>query len=49
MSGADTPIPRLQPGLGQHTEEVLIECGFDPQLVRQWTAPHGPCCPQTGA
>ena len=49
MSGADTSIPRLQPGLGQHTEEVLIECGFDPQLVRQWTAPHGPCCPQTGA
>ena len=49
MSGADTSIPRLQPGLGQHTEEVLIECGFDLELVRQWTAPQGPCCPQTGA
>ena len=46
MSGADTSIPRLQPGLGQHTEEVLLECGFDLELVRQWTAPHGPCCPQ---
>ena len=49
MSGADTSIPRLQPGLGQHTEEVLIECGFDFQLVRQWTAPQGPCCPQISA
>ena len=49
MSGADTSIPRLQPGLGQHTEEVLIECGFDLELVRQWTAPQGPCCPQISA
>ena len=48
MSGADTSIPRLQPGLGQHTEEVLLECGFDEPLVRQWMAPQGPCCAESG-
>ena len=49
MSGADASISRLQPGLGQHTEEVLLECGFDEQQVRLWMAPSGPCCPESGA
>ncbi len=45
MSGARTDISRLQPQLGEHTREILLECGFDQVRIDQWTAPGGPCCP----
>ena len=48
MSGARTDITRLPPQLGEHTREILLECGFDPDLIDQWTSSGGPCCPATG-
>lgn len=45
MSGARTDITRLQPRLGEHSREILLECGIDPGLVEQWTAKGGPCHP----
>lgn len=45
MSGARTDISRLQPQLGEHTQEILRECGFDQTRIDQWTAPGGPCSP----
>ncbi len=45
MSGARTDISRLQPQLGEHTQEILRECGFDQSRIDQWTAPGGPCSP----
>ncbi len=45
MSGARTDISRLQPQLGEHTQEILRECGFDQARIDQWTAPGGPCSP----
>ena len=29
MSGAGKRTPRLAPGIGQHTREILLEIGFD--------------------
>jgi crotonobetainyl-CoA:carnitine CoA-transferase CaiB-like acyl-CoA transferase len=46
MSGARTDITRLPPQLGEHTEEILRECGFDESLIARWTAEGGPCHPQ---
>ena len=43
MSGASTDITRLQPQLGEHTQEILLECGFDSALIEKWTAEGGPC------
>lgn len=43
MSGARTDITRLAPGLGEHTQEILRECGFDDSLIERWTAEGGPC------
>jgi crotonobetainyl-CoA:carnitine CoA-transferase CaiB-like acyl-CoA transferase len=45
MSGARTDISRLQPQLGEHTQEILRECGFDQSRITQWAAPGGPCSP----
>ncbi|MES2480549.1 MAG: CoA transferase [Pseudomonadota bacterium] len=45
MSGARTDISRLQPQLGEHTQEILRGCGFDQSRIDQWTAPGGPCSP----
>ena len=28
MSGAEKRTPRLAPGIGEHTREILIEIGF---------------------
>ena len=46
MSGARTDIARLQPQLGEHTRDILLECGFDAEHIARWTAPGGPCHPQ---
>ena len=43
MSGASTDITRLPPQLGEHTQEILLECGFDCALIDRWTAEGGPC------
>ena len=43
MSGAKTDITRLPPQLGQHTQDILRECGFDDGLIARWTAEGGPC------
>ncbi len=45
MSGARTDITRLPPQLGEHTREILRECGFEDTLIDQWTASGGPCHP----
>ena len=45
MSGARTDITRLPPQLGEHTREILLERGFDSDLIDQWTREGGPCCP----
>ena len=45
MSGARTDITRLPPQLGEHTREILLECGFDSGLIDRWTSQGGPCCP----
>ena len=45
MSGARTDITRLPPQLGEHTREILVECGFGAGLIDQWTSKRGPCCP----
>ena len=34
-SDAETPIRRAAPRLGQHTEEVLAEAGFEPGEIRE--------------
>lgn len=47
MSGARTDLARLQPQLGEHTREILLECGFEPQHIDSWLAPGGPCHAQT--
>ncbi len=47
MSGARTDLARLQPQLGEHTREILLECGFEPQRIDSWLAPGGPCHAQT--
>ena len=45
MSSARTDITRLPPQLGEHTREILLECGFDAGLIDRWTSQGGPCCP----
>lgn len=46
MSGARTDIARLQPQLGEHTREILLECGFEADRIDPWLGPGGPCHPQ---
>ena len=43
MSGARTDITRLQPQLGEHTQEILLACGFESEVIEQWTAEGGVC------
>ena len=45
MSGARTDITRLQPQLGEHSAEILRECGFNANEIAQLTAEGGPCRP----
>ena len=45
MSGADLHIDRLPPQLGQHTAEILKECGFEDSQIQTWIAEGGPCHP----
>ena len=45
MSGARTDITRLQPRLGEHSAEILRECGFDADQIDRLTAEGGPCRP----
>ncbi len=45
MSGADTHVDRLPPQLGQHTAEILKECGFEDAMIEKWIAEGGPCHP----
>ena len=45
MSGARTDVARLQPQLGEHTREILLECGFAAQRIAPWLEPGGPCHP----
>jgi crotonobetainyl-CoA:carnitine CoA-transferase CaiB-like acyl-CoA transferase len=45
MSGARTDITRLQPQLGEHSAQILRECGFNADQIDQLTAEGGPCRP----
>lgn len=42
---SDSPpsIMRMPPLLGEHTVEVLCECGFDDHVIRSWLVPGGVC------
>ena len=39
IEGMPTPVRRNAPGLGEHTEEILRECGIDPATVLPRNAP----------
>ncbi len=43
MSESPPAITRLQPNLGQHSAEVLRECGYADDRIQQLTAPGGTC------
>ncbi len=43
MSGANTRIERLPPQLGEHTREILLECGFESKKIQEWLGQGGPC------
>ena len=43
MSASPPAVTRLQPRLGEHTAEVLRECGFDDASVQALTAAGGAC------
>ena len=43
MSASPPAVTRLQPRLGEHTAEVLRECGFDDAGVQALTAVGGAC------
>jgi crotonobetainyl-CoA:carnitine CoA-transferase CaiB-like acyl-CoA transferase len=43
MSATPTGMTRMPPALGQHSAEVLTECGYDANEVSQLIGPGGPC------
>ena len=43
MSASPPAVTRLQPRLGEHTAEVLRECGFDDSGVQALTSAGGAC------
>lgn len=43
LSASPAGMTRMQPNLGQHSAEVLRECGYDDASIAQMTAPGGPC------
>jgi len=45
MSDADTDVRRLQPVLGEHSAEVLSECGFSEEDITRLQAVGGACHP----
>ena len=40
-------ITRLPPNLGQHSEEILRECGYDDARIESLLTPGGACAPAT--
>lgn len=45
LSASPPEITRLPPNLGQHSAEVLQECGYDTANIELLTAPGGACTP----
>ena len=45
MSASPPEITRLPPNLGEHSVEVLRECGYDAANIEQLTSPGGACLP----
>ena len=45
LSASPPEITRLPPNLGEHSAEVLQECGYDTANIEQLTAPGGACTP----
>jgi crotonobetainyl-CoA:carnitine CoA-transferase CaiB-like acyl-CoA transferase len=43
MSASPPEVERLPPNLGQHTAEVLAECGYDGSAIASLTGPGGAC------
>ena len=43
MSASPPEITRLQPTLGQHSAEILRECGYDESSIESLVAPGGIC------
>ena len=47
MSASPPAIARLPPGLGQHSAEILKECGYDDAAIQPLVAPGGACAAET--
>jgi len=43
LSASPPAVRRLPPGLGEHSREILRECGFDADTITRFTEPGGPC------
>jgi crotonobetainyl-CoA:carnitine CoA-transferase CaiB-like acyl-CoA transferase len=43
MSASQPGVTRLPPGLGEHSAEVLRDCGFDAAAIALMTKPGGVC------
>ena len=43
MSASPQEITRLQPTLGQHSAEILRECGYDEEGIQRLVAAGGAC------
>ena len=43
MSASPMRMTRMQPRLGEHTAEILRECGYDDPSIARLTAAGGAC------
>jgi crotonobetainyl-CoA:carnitine CoA-transferase CaiB-like acyl-CoA transferase len=43
LSASPPAVRRLPPGLGEHSTDILRECGFDAATIARFTEPGGVC------